>query len=40
MIDPTALRVVGQLDENKGLDRVPRRQYATLHGGRLRLEEI
>ena len=28
MIDPTALRVVGQLDENKGLDRVHVGQYA------------
>jgi multidrug resistance efflux pump len=29
MIDPTALRVVGHLDENKGLDRIQVGQYAT-----------
>jgi len=29
MIDPTQLRVVGHLDENKGLDRVTVGQYAT-----------
>jgi len=28
MIDPTALRVVGQIDENKGLDRIAVGQYA------------
>ncbi len=28
MIDPTALRVVGQIDENKGLDRISVGQYA------------
>lgn len=29
MIDPTALRIVGHLDENKGLDRIQVGQYAT-----------
>ena len=29
MIDPTGLRVVGHLDENKGLDRVSVGEYAT-----------
>jgi len=29
MIDPSALRIVGQLDENKGLDRIHVGQYAT-----------
>ena len=28
MVDPTALRVVGQIDENKGLDRIAVGQYA------------
>ncbi|MDE2041129.1 MAG: HlyD family efflux transporter periplasmic adaptor subunit [Patescibacteria group bacterium] len=29
MIDPSALRVVGQIDENKGLDRIHVGEYAT-----------
>jgi multidrug resistance efflux pump len=29
MIDPSALRIVGQIDENKGLDRIHVGQYAT-----------
>jgi multidrug resistance efflux pump len=29
MIDPTTLRIVGQIDENKGLDKIAVGQYAT-----------